>query len=253
MIREIIKNEQEEIMKELRVECKKEFEVDLYTNKQKLISFTDFDKKGNIVHYFSEDEKIRYYHNDNGDIISIISSKGDANKIICFNYNKHNELESTYVDGKKSNVLDIENGIKYIYNENNVLCRTNKYDDNWNLIEEIRHGEPELITRYQYNNKGKLIRSSNAINTIDYGYDMKGRLIYINEKQKNSDEYLDTTISHGENSLTVYETEGNEHIGKVISMMIIKLNDDGLITEMSIYDGKNKLQEKTIYKYEFYN
>ena len=254
MIIEMLEENQEQLMKELKVECKKEFILDLDTEKLNLKKFMDFDKNGNKIHEFSEDTKRTYYYNNDNMLISIIYSKGDKNSIGSYCYNNDNKLEYVYIDGKKSVTYDRENKIGYYMDETfSFVEMVDIYNNDWLVKKEIKYYQDseDIIIYKEYDNNKNLILERNHLFTIEYGYDDLNRLIYKKGKEiESQEEFISTSVQYDDNMIIISERSlifNNESITRIE----IKLDNKGLFSEMYIYD-KNELKEKAVYKYGFY-
>lgn len=253
VLNEIIKKQEQNLIKELKVECKKEFIVDLNNNKLSLEKFTDFDENGNKIHEFTPTHKISYHYNSDNLLVACISVDENEKLIFTYNYDNNNQLEHVYLNGKKNTVLDIENRIKHTYyNDPDVNIITNKYNKDWLLIEEIRYDNigREYITYYKYDNNKNLIRTKNESTDVEYGYDRLNRLIY-KKVRNNEKESNDINIQYHNNMILIYNTAINDN-NQSNTRTEIKIDDNGLVSEISVYGLGNKLQEKTVYSYEFY-
>lgn len=236
---------------------------------------TDYiDHDGNRTSYLYDEKHrtVREVHPDGSDIKNIWDADGNLASVNVngflteFTYDSAgNKTEASYNDGSRESwtynkfnqVLSYNNrdGIyeEYIRDEKGNLCEYRKggkvvfeqaYDSKGQIIRRIVYSQNPVITVYEYDSHGNMIKESCGGSATEYEYDSRNRVIKIRLCGKIVSEYNyegHKAIQKNYNGLeTTYITNGRKDLEEVIQKDTVS----GVIHKIRIENDKRHLPLK---------
>ena len=177
-----------------------------------------YDDYGNLIVKEENENVTRYSYDSNNNLIQIRYSDSSSE---FWSYDKNNLLLSyTDRDGVIEQYIRDNNGNLIEYRKANKTAFTQQFNLQGLVTTRVDYGQNPIVTNYEYDNYGNLIKEKTGDREIKYTHDNRNRL--INERIDNQEiysySYADhkTTFTDYKGLETQYITNGRKDLVKVI-------------------------------------
>lgn len=183
----------------------------------------EYDEKGNLVSVNENGNVTGYSYDSQGNKTSALYSDGSRE---TWTYDNHGLVTSwtdrdgvfeEYIRDSKGNLTDFKKGGKSVYS-----C---EYDSKGQNIKKTIYGQNPIVTDYEYDTYGNLIKEVTGGISEEYEYDSRNRIRKIKSSGKLIAEYEysgNKTVQKNYNGLeTTYVTNGRKDLVEVIQKDIV--------------------------------
>lgn len=205
-----------------------------------------YDEYGNLAAKEENGNVTRYSYDSNNNLIQIRYSDSSSE---FWSYEKNNLLLSyTDRDGVNEQYIRDNNGNLIEYRKANKTVFTQQFNLQGLVTTRVDYGQNHMVTNYEYDNYGNLIKEKTGDREIKYTYDNRNRL--INERIDNQEickySYAEhkTTITDYKGLETQYITNGRKDLVKVIQkdlqsdkVHVMQINYDKRHLPINVFAG----------------